>query len=155
KLNANPIPIQIPIGAEEKFKGVVDLINMRGIVWDDDTQGMEYDEIDIPEDLQETAEKYRKIMLENIADHDDELMEKYLLEEESSAEEIEAAIREATLDRSITPVMLGSALRNKGVQIVLDKVIKYLPSPYDIPPVQGKNPDNHEEKLERKPSVQE
>jgi elongation factor G len=155
KLNANPIPIQIPIGAEEKFKGVVDLINMRGIVWDDDSLGMEYEEIDIPDDLKEKADKYRKIMLENIADHDDELMEKYLLEEEISADEIEHAIRKATLDRSITPLLCGSALRNKGVQIVLDKVIEYLPSPYDIPPIHGKNPDNHEEKLERRPSVQE
>ncbi|HYW35667.1 MAG TPA: elongation factor G [Balneolaceae bacterium] len=155
KLNANPIPIQIPIGAEDNFRGVVDLINMRGIIWDDETLGMEYEEIDIPDDLKDQAEEYRKIMLENIADQNDQLMEKYLMEEEISEEEIESAIREATLDRSITPVMCGSALKNKGVQVVLDKVIKYMPSPYDIPPIQGKNPDNHEEKLERKPSVQE
>jgi elongation factor G len=155
KLNANPIPIQIPIGAEEDFRGVVDLINMRGIIWDDETLGMNYDEIDIPDDLKERADEYRKIMLENIADQNDKLMEKYLMEEPISEEEIEDAIREATLDRSITPVMCGSALKNKGVQIVLDKVINYLPSPYDIPPVQGKNPENHEEKMERKPSVQE
>lgn len=155
KLNANPIPIQIPIGAEENFRGVVDLINMRGIIWDDESLGMEYEEIEIPEDLQEKADEYRKIMLENIADHNDTLMEKYLMEEEISAEEIEDAIRKATLSRDITAVMCGSALKNKGVQTLLDKVIKYMPSPYDIPPIQGKNPENHDEKLERKPSVQE
>ena len=155
KLNANPIPIQNPIGAEEDFRGVVDLINMRGIIWDDETLGMEYEEVDIPEDLQEKADEYRKLMLENIADQNDELMEKYLMEEEISQEEIEQAIRKATLDRSITPVLCGSALKNKGVQVCLDKVIKYMPSPYDIPPISGKNPENHDEKLERKPSVQE
>lgn len=155
KLNANPIPIQIPIGKEENFRGVVDLINMRGIIWDDQSLGMEYEEIEIPDDLREQADGYRKIMLEAIADHNDTLMEKYLMEEEISEEEIEDAIREATLSRSITPVMCGSALKNKGVQALLDKVIKYMPSPYDIPPITGKNPENHDEKLERKPSVQE
>ena len=155
KLGANPIPIQIPIGSEENFRGVVDLINMRGIIWDDDSLGMEYEEIDIPEDLKEKADEYRKIMLEAIADHNDTLMEKYLMEEEISEEEIEDAIREATLNRSITAVMCGSALKNKGVQAMLDKVIKYMPSPYDIPPITGKHPEDHDQKMERKPSVQE
>ncbi len=155
KLGANPIPIQIPIGAEENFRGVVDLINMRGIIWDDQSLGMEYEEIDIPDDLKEKADEYRKIMLEAIADHNDTLMEKYLMEEEISESEIEDAIREATLSLSITPVMCGTALRNKGVQALLDKVIRYMPSPYDISAITGKNPENHDEKLERKPSVQE
>ncbi|HEX6982695.1 MAG TPA: elongation factor G [Balneolaceae bacterium] len=155
KLNANPIPIQMPIGSEDKFRGVVDLINMRGIIWDEESLGMEYEEIDIPEDLKEKAEEYRKIMLEAVADHNDVLMEKYLMEEEISQEEIEDAIRQATLSRDITVVMCGTALKNKGVQAMLDKVIKYMPSPYDIPPIQGKNPNDHDEKLERKPSVQE
>lgn len=155
KLNANPIPIQIPIGNEETFRGVVDLIKMKGIIWDDETLGMEYDEIDIPEELQEKADKYRKVMIESIADHNDVLMEKYLMDEDISEEEIEDALREATLSRDITVVMCGSALKNKGVQTVLDKVIKYLPSPYDIPPIEGKDPNDHDKKLERKPSVQE
>lgn len=155
KLGANPIPIQIPIGAEEDFEGVVDLINMCGIVWDDESLGAKYKEIDIPDDLQDKANEYRQIMLEAIADHDDELMEKYLMEEEISAEEIESAIREATLNRDITPVMGGSALKNKGVQVLLDKVVEYMPSPYDIDAVTGKNPEDHEEKLIRKPDVQE
>lgn len=155
KLKANPIPIQIPIGVEESFRGVVDLIKMRGIIWDEESLGMEYEEIDIPDDLKEKAEEYRKIMLEAIADHNDVLMEKYLMDEEISEEEVEDAIREATLGRDITAVMCGSALKNKGVQTLLDKVIKCMPSPYDIPPIVGKNPENHDEKLERKPSVQE
>jgi elongation factor G len=155
KLNANPVPIQIPIGVEDTFRGVVDLIKMKGIIWDEDTLGMEYDEIDIPEDLQEKADEYRKVMIESIADHNDVLMEKYLMDEEISEDEIEDALREATLSRDITVVMCGSALKNKGVQTVLDKVIKYLPSPYDIPPIEGKDPDDHDKKLERKPSVQE
>ncbi|NGP78007.1 elongation factor G [Balneolaceae bacterium YR4-1] len=155
KLGANPIPIQIPIGSEENFRGVVDLINMRGIIWDDQSLGMEFEEIDIPEELQDKADEYRKIMLENIADHNDTLMEKYLMDEEITEEEIEDAIREATLNRSITPVMCGSALKNKGVQTLLDKVIKYMPSPYDIPAITGKDPEDHDVKMERKPSVQE
>ncbi|TYP91753.1 translation elongation factor 2 (EF-2/EF-G) [Fodinibius salinus] len=155
KLNANAIPIQIPIGVEDTFRGVVDLIKMKGIIWDEDTLGMEYDEIEIPDDLKEKAEEYRKIMLEAIADHNDALMEKYLMDEEISEEEIENALREATLDRDVTVVMCGSALKNKGVQTVLDKVIKFLPSPYDIPPIEGLDPEDEDKKLERKPSVQE
>lgn len=155
KLSANPIPIQIPIGSEEDFRGVVDLIKMKGIIWDDETLGMEYDEIEIPDELKEKADEYRKIMLEAIADQNDALMEKYLMEEEINEEEVEQAIRDATLNRDITAVMCGSALKNKGVQTLLDKVIKYMPSPYDIPPITGKNPENHDEKLQRKPSVNE
>ncbi|MDZ7658107.1 elongation factor G [Fodinibius sp.] len=155
KLNANPVPIQIPIGVEDTFRGVVDLIKMKGIIWDEESLGMEYDEIEIPDDLKEKAAEYRKLMIESIADHDDALMENYLMDEEISEEEIENALREATLNRDITVVMCGSALKNKGVQTVLDKVIKYLPSPYDIPPIVGKDPNDHDKKLERKPSVQE
>ncbi len=155
KLKANPIPIQIPIGAEENFRGVVDLINMRGIIWDDESLGAKYDEVDIPEDLREKAEEYHKIMIESIADHDDSLMEKYLMEEEISQEEIEGAIRKATLARDITPVLCGTALKNKGVQILLDKVIEYLPSPLDVEPVNGLDPKDPEKKLIRKPSVKE
>ncbi|MDR8394038.1 elongation factor G [Aliifodinibius sp. S!AR15-10] len=155
KLNANPIPIQIPIGKEDGFRGVVDLINMRGIVWDDESLGAKYEEIDIPEDLQEKAAEYRKIMLESIADHDDTLMEKYLMEEEITEEEIENAIRIATVEQDITPVLCGSALKNKGIQILLDKIVEYMPSPYDIPPVSGKDPQDHSIKMERAPRVDE
>src|SRR5699024_11551716 len=118
---------------------------MKGISWDDASVGMEYEEVEIPDELKERAEKYRKVMLEAIADHNDVLMEKYLMDEEISTEEIEDAIRQATLERDITAVMCGSALKNKGVQALLDKVLKYIPSPYDIPPIQGKNPEDHDE----------
>ncbi len=155
KLNANPIPIQIPIGKEEKFRGVVDLINMRGIIWDDESLGAKYEEIEIPEDLQDKADEYRKIMLESIADHNDSLMEKYLMDEEITEDEIEDAIRKATVAQDITPVLCGSALKNKGIQILLDKIVEYMPSPYDIPPVTGKDPEDHSIKMERAPRVDE
>ena len=155
KLNATPIPLQIPIGKEENFEGVVDLLKMEAIVWDDESLGMKYETREIPEDLQEKADEYRKIMIEAIADYDDSLMEKYLMEEDISVEEINGAIRQATLEQDITPVMCGSALKNKGVQILLDNVVKFMPSPFDIPPINGKNPKDHEEKMERKPSVED
>jgi elongation factor G len=155
KLSANPIPIQIPIGAEENFKGVVDLINMNGIVWDDESLGAKYDIIEIPDELKEKAAEYRKLMLENIADHDDDLMEKYLMEEEISEEVINNAIRMATLARDITPVLCGTALKNKGVQILLDKVIEYLPSPLEVEAVNGVDPKDEETKMKRSPDVDE
>ncbi|MDZ7755483.1 elongation factor G [Rhodohalobacter sp.] len=155
KLSANPIPIQIPIGAEENFKGVVDLINMQGIVWDDESLGAKYEIVDIPEDLKTKAAEFRKLMLENIADHDDELMEKYLMEEEITEEEINSAIRKATLARDITPVLCGTALKNKGVQVLLDKVIEYLPSPLDVEPVDGIDPKDETRTMKRAPSVDE
>src|SRR6056297_2144794 len=155
KLSANPIPIQIPIGAEENFKGVVDLINMQGIVWDDESLGAKYEIVDIPDDLKTKAEEFRKLMLENIADHDDELMEKYLMEEEISEEEINSAIRKATLARDITPVLCGTALKNKGVQVLLDKVIEYLPSPLEVEAVDGIDPKDEDRAMKRYPSVDE
>jgi elongation factor G len=155
KLSANPIPIQIPIGGEEHFKGVVDLINMKGIVWDDESLGAKYDIVDIPEELREKAEEYHKLMIESIADHDDNLMEKYLMEEEISEDEIEGAIRQATLARDITPVLCGTALKNKGVQILLDKVINYMPSPLDVDAINGRDPNDLDNKMKRNPSVEE
>jgi len=155
KLSANPIPIQIPIGAEENFKGVVDLINMNGIVWDDESLGAKYDVVEIPEDLKEKALEYRKLMLENIADHDDALMEKYLMEEDISEDEINNAIRMATLARDITPVLCGTALKNKGVQILLDKVIEYLPSPLEVEAVNGVDPEDETIKMKRSPNINE
>lgn len=153
KLKANPIPIQIPIGKEENFEGIVDLINMKGVVWDDESLGAKYEVIDIPEDLQEKAEEWRKLMLENIADHDDDLMEKYLMEEEITEDEINGAIRKATLARDITPVLCGTALKNKGVQILLDKVLEYLPSPLDVEAVSGVDPKDPDKKLSREADV--
>lgn len=155
KLNANPIPLQIPIGSESSFRGVVDLIQMKGIIWHEDNFGMTYDVVDIPADLVEKAKEYRKIMIESIADQDDMLMEKYLMEEEISVEEIENALRKATLALKVTPILCGSAFKNKGVQAMLDAVVKYLPSPLDVEAIQGTDPDNQDVKLIRKTSHKE
>ncbi|MCP9290910.1 MULTISPECIES: elongation factor G [Gracilimonas] len=152
KLNANPIPIQIPIGAEADFQGVVDLINMNAIIWDDESLGAKYEVVEIPEDLKEKAAEYRGIMLEAVADHNDTLMEKYLMEEEISAEEIIEALREATISKDVTPVMLGTALKNKGVQVLLDRVLDFMPNPLDIPPVKGIDPETEEE-VKKAPDV--
>ena len=152
KLNANPIPIQIPIGSEAKFQGVVDLINMEAIIWDDESLGAKYEVVEIPEDLKAKAQEYRAIMLEAVADQDDSLMEKYLMEEEISTEEIIAALRQATIDKKVTPVMLGTALKNKGVQVLLDRVLDFMPNPLDIPPVKGIDPETEEE-VKKAPDV--
>jgi len=155
RLNANPIPLQIPIGNESNFRGVVDLVKMKGIIWHEEGFGMTYDEIEIPADLQVKADQYRKIMIESIADHDDQLMEKYLNEEELTVEEVENALRKATLALSVTPILCGSAFKNKGVQAMLDSVIKYLPSPLDIDAVTGTDPDDDEVKILRHASHKE
>jgi len=155
RLNANPIPIQIPIGAEDRFRGVVDLIGMKSVVWDDESLGAKYEIEDIPDDLLEEAEKYRKIMIEAIADHDETLMEKYLMDEEISEDEIHEALRTATLKLEVTPVLCGTAFKNKGVQTLLDAIVKYLPSPVDVPPVKGTAVDDAEEEILRHPDYDE
>ncbi|HBQ61526.1 MAG TPA: elongation factor G, partial [Balneolaceae bacterium] len=152
KLNANPIPIQIPIGAEAEFQGVVDLIKMEAIIWDDESLGAKYDVVDIPEDLKDKAAEYRQIMVEALADVDDSLMEKYLMEEEISEEAIISALRTATISKAITPVMLGTALKNKGVKVLLDRVLDFMPNPLDIPPVKGIDPETEEE-VKKAPDV--
>ena len=155
RLKAVPVPLQIPIGNESDFKGVVDLIEMKGVLWNDETMGAAYDVVDIPADLQAKAEEYRKIMIESIADHDEELMEKYLMEEEISVEEIEAAIRKATLSLDINPVLCGTAFKNKGVQTLLDAVVKFMPSPIDIDAIDGVDPADESVKMKRKPDYEE
>jgi elongation factor G len=152
KLNAHPVPIQIPIGKEEHFKGVVDLIKMEAIVWDDESLGATYEVVDIPEDLKEKVAEYRMLLLEAVSDQNDALMEKYLMEEEISEEEIVDALREATISRDITPVMCGTALKNKGIQVLLDKVLDFMPNPLDIPPVKGIDPETEEE-IKKAPDV--
>ena len=155
KLGANPVPLQIPIGAEEEFEGVVDLITNKAIVWNDEDKGMTYKEIEIPEDLIETVEEWRQKLIESVAEYDDHLLEKFFEDPESITEaEMNKAIREAVIDMSFSPVLCGSAFKNKGVQALLDAVAAYLPSPLDMPPVEGTNPDT--EKIEvRKPDVNE
>jgi len=155
RLGANAVPLQIPIGAENEFTGVVDLLTMKGIIWDDSTQGMTYDIIEIPEDLIETANEYREKLVESVAEYDDKLMEKFFEDPSSiTKEEMVDAIRLATIDMTIVPILCGSAFKNKGVQKMLDAVMDYLPSPLDVEGIIGVNPDTELEEV-RKPSVTE
>jgi elongation factor G len=150
-LGATAVPINVPIGAEEKFKGVVDLIQMKAILWHDETMGAEYEIDEIPADLVDTCNEWRDKMIENAADCDDTLMEKYLEAPETiTNEEIVAALRKGTLEMKITPMCCGSSFKNKGVQTLLDYVCMFLPSPEDTPNVVGTNPDTGEEE-DRKP----
>ncbi len=144
RLGGTPVPIQVPIGAEENFQGVVDLIRMKAIYWDEETQGMSYDLRDIPEDLLETCQTYREQMVEAAAEGDEALLDKYLNDGELSDEEIKQGLRQRTLKSEITPVLCGSAFKNKGVQAMLDKVIELLPSPVEVPSVRGILPDETE-----------
>ena len=150
-LGANPCPVQIPIGAEEHFKGVVDLIKMKAILWHDETMGAEYDVEEIPAELQDEAEEWRSKMLECAADFDDDLMEKFLDGQEIGEEQIIAAIRKGTVQMAITPMLCGSSYKNKGVQPLLDYTCAFLPSPLDTEAIKGTNPDTDGEE-ERKPS---
>jgi len=140
RLGANPVPIQIPIGAEEQFRGPIDLVSMKAFYFENETLGATYTEGDIPEHLLPVAQEYREKMLEALSDVDDAIMEKFLNREEIGSDEIMAALRKGTLDLKLTPVFCGSAFRNKGVQQLLDAIIHYLPSPLDIPPVVGTVP---------------
>ncbi|MFA4920076.1 MAG: elongation factor G [Thermodesulfovibrionales bacterium] len=140
RLDANPVPVQIPIGAEDAFRGPIDLVTMKAMYYDDETLGASYTEGDIPENLLPLAREYREKMIESLADIDDAIMEKYLNKEEIGAEEIKAVLRRGTLERKLTPVICGTAFRNKGVQLLLDAIVDYLPSPIDIPPVAGTVP---------------
>jgi elongation factor G len=144
RLKANPIPIQIPIGAEENFKGVVDLIKMKAIVWDEESQGTKFEYGEIPAELVETAKEWREKMLEAAAEASEELMNKYLEEGTLSEEEIKKALRQRTIASEIVPMLCGSAFKNKGVQAMLDAVIELMPSPVDIPPVKGELEDGTE-----------
>jgi len=154
RLGANAVPLQIPIGAESNFKGVVDLIRMKSIQYSDDGQGSVLAEGEIPEDLRTKAIEYREAMLESLADVDEALMEKYLEGEKITADEISAAIRKGTLSGDIVPVLCGSAFKNKGIQPLVDAVVDYLPSPVDVLAVEGINPKT-EEPDTRKPADEE
>ena len=153
-LGANPCPVQIPIGAEENFKGVVDLIKMKAILWHDETMGAEYEVDEIPAALVDEANEWRDKMVENAANFDDDLMEKYLEGEEIPEEQLIAAIRKGTIAMELTPMTLGSSYKNKGVQPLLDYVCAFLPSPLDTQAIVGTNPETEEEE-DRKPSETE
>jgi elongation factor G len=149
RLNARPVAIQIPIGQEAGFKGVVDLIAMRAILWHDETMGAKYHVEDIPENLKKKAEAFRMQLVESVAENDDDMLHKFLEGETPTPEELMAALRKATISMKLFPVLCGTAFKNKGVQTLLDAVVDYLPSPLDIPAMQGHNPDNMEEVIVR------
>jgi len=152
-LGGNPVPLQIPIGDEDDFKGVIDLIAMKGIVWDEEGYGMTYKEVEIPSELQDQVNEYRAKLIESVAEYDETLMEKFFEDENSITEdEVIEALRKATIDMSIIPMMCGSAFKNKGVQAMLDAVIRFLPSPIDVEAIEGVNPKT-EEADKRKPSA--
>jgi elongation factor G len=155
KLGANPVPLQIPIGAEDTFKGVVDLLTGKAIVWDDATEGKSYSEIPVPEDLVETVAEWRQKLVESVAEYDDALMEKFFDDPDSiTREEMMVVIRKAVIDMKFSPVMCGSAFKNKGVQTMLDAVMAYLPSPLDMPAIMGADPETGVE-IERHPDNSE
>jgi elongation factor G len=155
RLKCNPVVIQLPVGAEDQFKGVVDLVEMKAMTWRDETLGAEYDLVDIPADLTTKAEEYREKMIEAVAEHDDHLFERFIEGQPISNDQIRAAIRKATISLKVFPVICGSAFKNKGVQTMLDAVVDYLPSPVDVPPVEGMDLDHRDRVLHRRASDEE
>jgi elongation factor G len=155
RLGAKPLALQIPVGAEANFKGVVDLLEMKAILWHDETMGAEYSQEPIPADLQKKAEAFRSQLIETVAETDDALLEKYLEGVTPTIDELKAAIRRATIAMKFFPVLCGSAFKNKGVQTLLDAVVDYLPSPLDKPPLEGRDPHDTTEILTRKPDDDE
>jgi elongation factor G len=149
KLNANPIPVVIPIGAEDKFQGVVDLVKMKAIIWDEASQGTKFEYGDIPAELQDLAAKWREQMVEAAAEASEELMNKYLEEGDLTEEEIKGALRQRTIALEVVPMLCGSAFKNKGVQAMLDAVVEYLPSPTEVPPIKGIDANDEEKTIER------
>src|SRR3954462_13766662 len=147
RLAANPVVIQLPWGKEDRFKGIIDLLQMKGIFYKDETMGADYELVDIPEEYADQAHKMREAMVEAISETDDQLLEKYLSGEEVTNDELKAALRRATISNQVQPVICGSVFKNKGVQPLLDAVVDYLPSPLDIPPIEGTNPDSDQKVL--------
>ncbi len=150
RLGARAVPIQIPIGEESKFAGVVDLVEMRAILWHDETMGAKYSVEEIPAELKEKALEFRNQLIEAVADSDDEVLSAFLEGEDVSTDQLKRALRKATISMNVFPVLAGSSFKNKGVQTLLDAVVDYLPSPLDVPPIQGGNPEDMEEKLVRR-----
>ncbi|MGC2422820.1 MAG: elongation factor G [Nitrospirota bacterium] len=149
RLGARPVPIQLPIGREENFKGIIDLVRMKAVLFLDETLGAKFEETEIPEDMTAKAQEYREKMIEALSDVNDALMEKYLGGEAISEEEIKNALREGTIKLKITPCTCGTAFKNKGVQPLLDAVVDYLPSPLDVPPVVGKHPSSGDDVIRK------
>ncbi len=155
RLKARPVAIQLPIGAEDQFKGIVDLVTMKARVWLDETLGAKYDEVEIPADLLDQAKEYRDLLVEAVSESDDVLMHKFIEGESITEAELAAGIRKATIAQKIFPVVCGTAFKNKGVQNLLDAVVDYLPSPLDVPPMMGTDPDDKTKELVRNPDDKE
>jgi elongation factor G len=150
RLNARPVPIQIPVGAEDQFKGAVDLVKMKARIWRDETLGAKFDDVEIPADLLDQAKEHRDKLIEAVSESDDVLMEKYIEGQAITERELAAGIRKATIAQKIFPVICGSSFKNKGVQNLLDAVVDYLPSPLDIPPIKAISADHPDQEVERK-----
>jgi elongation factor G len=155
RLSARPVPIQIPVGAEDQFKGIVDLVTMKARIWHDETLGAKFDDVEIPEELLAKAQECREVLIEAVSESDDALMEKFIEGKAITEAELVAGIRKATILQKIFPVICGSSFKNKGVQNLLDAVCAYLPSPLDVPPMEAFSIDNHDEKLIRTASDSE
>jgi elongation factor G len=155
RLSARPVAIQIPVGAEEQFKGIIDLVKMNARIWRDETLGALFDDVEIPAELLQTAKEYRELMIEAVSEFDEHLFAKFVEGQPLSEDEIMAGLRKATIAQKIFPVICGSAFKNKGVQNMLDAVVDYLPSPLEVPPVTGLNPENLSEELVRLPDDNE
>src|SRR6185312_8332433 len=145
RLGAKPIAIQLPIGSENNFKGLVDLVRMKGVIWEDEALGANYKDIDIPADMVEKANEYREKLIEAAVELDDDAMTAYLEGKMPDEATLKKLLRKAVITGAFYPVLCGSAFKNKGVQPLLDAVVDYLPSPLDVPPIKGINPDNDEE----------
>ncbi|MGB0955791.1 MAG: elongation factor G, partial [Panacagrimonas sp.] len=155
RLQANPVPIQVPIGAEEDFKGVIDLVKMKAILWNEEDRGATFEYGDIPAELQDTANEWREKMVEAAAEASEDLMNKYLEEGDLSEDDIKLGLRQRTLALEIFPMLCGSAFKNKGVQAMLDAVIEYLPAPTDVPAIEAHDPDDYDKTVPRKADDQE
>lgn len=149
RLRATPLVLQIPVGVEDSFRGVVDLLKMKAVIWHEDTLGATFDELEIPEELKGEAHQYREGLLETLSDYDEEIATRYLRGEDIPPQVLRGAIRRVTIDLSLVPVLFGAAIKNKGVQAILDAVVDYLPSPFDVPPVEGVDPGNGEVLIRR------
>jgi len=150
RLKCRPVPIQLPVGAEDQFRGIVDLVTMKARIWRDETLGAEFDEVEIPEDLQDLSKEYREKLIEAVSEVDDHLFTKFVEGQPVTEAELKAGIRKATIAQKIFPVVCGTAFKNKGVQNLLDAVVDYLPSPLDVPPIQGTDVDDKEKVIVRR-----
>ncbi|MFM7981122.1 MAG: elongation factor G, partial [Candidatus Fonsibacter sp.] len=145
----DPVVMQLPIGIENTFKGVVDLVKMKGVIWQDESLGAKFDYVEIPQDLKQQADKYRKELVEKVVEQDEKIMENYLNGKDPSEDELKKCIRKGTINFSFVPVICGAAFKNKGVQLILDAVVDFLPSPRDVGQIEGNKPGSDEKAVRK------